>query len=326
MRRTDVPMPLLVLAAGQAGLVSARQCDADGFDRCHRHRLVAAGRASYPTRGVLDLAPELTSRGMSGNEDGPDHWRRRAACLALLAYGPAAIAVGPCALVMLGVRGLPREVRPEVAVLGSSRASRDGIVVRRFAGSIPTVRRGAFSVATPVWALAHAVRELNRDHAVAVLDSALNLGLIGERQLDDIARLMRRRRGARRASAWLTLADGRSQSPLETRARLQCLDAGVPPDDLQVPIRDSQGRIVARGDLGWRLRRGRWLIAEIDGVGPHSGPEALHTDRGRQNAIAATGRAIVLRFTATDLAARRVGVAVTAHLALEALRELESAS
>jgi hypothetical protein len=50
-------MALLVLAAGQAGLASARQCNADGFDKCRRHRLVSAGRAVYPTRGVLDLAP-----------------------------------------------------------------------------------------------------------------------------------------------------------------------------------------------------------------------------------------------------------------------------
>jgi hypothetical protein len=264
---------------------------------------------------------------MKGIEDGPDHRRRRAACLALLAYGPNAIAVGQCALVMLGVQGLPREVRPEVAVQGgSSRAGRDGIVVRRFAGAIPTVRRGAFAVATPVWALAHAVRELDRDHAVAVLDSALGLGLILERELDDIARLMHRRRGARRAGTWLALADGRSQSPLETKARMQCRDAGVPPDELQVPIRDARGRIVARGDLGWRLRRGRWLVAEIDGAGPHSEPSALYIDRSRQNAIAATGRAILLRFTAADVAAKRVAVAITAHLALEALREIDGSA
>jgi hypothetical protein len=319
-------MPLLVLAAGQAGLASARQCDADGFDKCRRHRLVSSARASYPTRGVLDLAPVLRSAGMLGS-DGPDHRRRRAACLALLAYGRAAIAVGPCALVMLGVRGLPRDVRPEVAVLGgSSRPGRDGIVVRRFAGPIPTVRRGAFAVATPVCALAQAVRELDRDHAVAVIDSALSLGLVHERQLDDVARLMRGRRGARRSSAWLVLADGRSQSPLETRARLQCLDVGIPPDELQVPICDARGRVVARGDLGWRLRHGRWLIAEIDGAGPHSEPEALYVDRSRQNAIVATGRAILLRFTAADVAGGRVGVAVTAHLALESLRELDGSA
>ena len=313
-------MSLLVLASRQACLVSTAQCDDAGLDTHRRHRLVRAGRACVPTSRVLDLRPEVTSLGMA--DDGPDEHRRRSAFLALLAHGPRAVAVGQCVLVLHGVQGLPQKVRPEVALpTGAPRAARDGIVVRRFAGPFPAVRRGDVLVAAPVWALAQGICELDRTHAVAVLDSALQRGIVTPGDLDDVARLTAGRRGARRVRSWWDLVDGRAQSPLETAARLQCVDAGVPPDDLQVPVRDERGRIVALGDLGWRLRHGRWLLVEIDGAAPHSTVDALFRDRERQNGVVLTGHADILRFTARDLA--RPGLipaAVRVHRAQDDLR------
>lgn len=108
-------------------------------------------------------------------------------------------------------------------------------------------------------------------------------------------------RGAVRARSWLPLVDRRAESPLETFARLACVDGHVPPDDLQVEIKTPGGRLIGRGDLGWRLGDGRWLIAEIDGRTFHENPEALLRDRARQNALVSTGRVDVLRFTAADI-------------------------
>lgn len=326
MRRVDVPMPLLVLAAQQTGLVSTAQCDRDGLGRYRRHRLVASGGARVATRGVLDLGPVLAEVGLAA--DGPDERRRRSAYLALLTHGPAAVAVGQCALAMHGVEGLPLSVPAEVALpAGMGREARDGVAVRRFAASMPTVTVGSFRVAAPVCALAQAICELDRGHAIAVLDSALQRGVVGPGDLDEVARLARGRRGAARLHGWWQLVDGRAQSPLETRARLQCVDAGIPPDDLQVPVRDASGRIVARGDLGWKLRRGRWLLVEIDGAGPHSAPDALFEDRRRQNAVVATGAVDMMRFTARDL--KRSGLlpaAVGAHRAADARRSFDRAA
>lgn len=315
-------MPLLVVATRQAGLVATRQCDEAGLDKYGRHRLVAARRASVATRGVLDLRTELGRRGMA-ERDGPDRRRHRAAYLALLAHGPHAFAVGQCALALLGAQGLPLRIRPEVGLpRAAARSPRDGIVVRRFAGPVPTVVMGGFLVAAPVWALAQGIRDLDRDRAVAVLDSAVQRRLILPDEVRDVADLVRDMHGGRHVRAWCALVDGRSQSPLETRARLQCIDAGIPPDDLQVPIRDARGRVVARGDLGWHLQDDRWLIAEIDGAGPHGTPEALFLDRERQNAVVVTGRVDMLRFTAEDIARTVLPVAVRAHLAQDDLRSL----
>jgi len=315
VRHVTVPLPLLALAARQEGLASADQCDEHGLDRHRRHRLVVAGTAARATQGVLDLSGHLAAAGQPVSS-GPDHARRRAALVALLAHGPAAVAVGQCALALLGVQGLPSTIRPEVALPdGSARRPRDGVVVRRYRPPSPTVCIDGFEVEAPVAALAHAVRELGRDRGVAVLDSAVQRRLIGAGALPDVSRAARGRRGAARVAAAIGLVDGRAQSPLETFARLQCVDAGIRPDGLQVPVRDASGRIIARGDLGWRLRRGRWLLVEIDGAGPHSAPDALFSDRARQNAVLASGRIVMLRYTAGDLAHRGlVPAAVAAHL------------
>jgi len=266
------------------------------------------------TRGVYDAAALLRAGGWpaAGPED-LDAARRRTAWTGLLGFGPSAIAVGPSALALLDVQGLPRSVPAQVALPGGRHArSRDGLRVRCFDQGMALWQCRGRLVAAPAWALAQAVCELDRRHAVAVLDSALHLGLVAD--VEEVRRLSVGRRGAARTRSWWDLVDGRADSPLETDARLQCLDAGIEPDDLQVIVRDDAGRVLARGDLGWRLPRGRWLVAEIDGRGPHSQPDALYGDRSRQNAIVATGRVDVLRFTARDLARDQLAPTVRAVL------------
>ncbi|QCB92811.1 hypothetical protein [Cellulomonas shaoxiangyii] len=291
---------LVATALRQEGLVSAAQCEAAGVGAERRRALARSGRATPVQRAVLDLAPSIVS--VAASRADPAARRRRAAWLGLLAVGPRAVAVGPCALALLGVEGLPGDIRPEVALPGAShRRPRGGVVVRSFDHGMPVVRVGSARVAAAPWALAQAVCELDRAHAVAVLDSALQRGLLPG-GLDPVDALVRGRRGAAAARPWLRLADGRAQSPLETWARLQCADAGIPPHELQVAVRDLRGRIVARGDLGWWRCDGRLLVVEIDGIGPHTDPTALFADRVRQNAVVATGTADVLRFTARDVA------------------------
>jgi hypothetical protein len=84
-------------------------------------------------------------------------------------------------------------------------------------------------------------------------------------------------------------------------------------------VRDASGRTLARGDLGWRLSNGRWLLAEIDGRDVHSAPEALYNDRVRQNRLVATGRVDLFRFVGSDIRARPGLVApIREHLATHA--------
>jgi hypothetical protein len=129
-----------------------------------------------------------------------------------------------------------------------------------------------------------------------VLDSALNRQLITADEFAQIPALIRGRRGAVAARRYLGEADGRAQSPLETRARLRCVDGNVPPDALQVDVRDPDGYLLGIGDLGWLKTK---VIAEADGAGPHGTPQAIFEDRQRQNLFMNAGW-IVLRFTWAD--------------------------
>ncbi|MGN9811862.1 hypothetical protein ACTMSW_21195 [Micromonospora sp. BQ11] len=148
----------------------------------------------------------------------------------------------------------------------------------------------------PVRTVADLVLRLDRYAAVSVLDSALNRGLAAEADLLLISKLIRGRRGATAARGCLAEADGRAQSPLETRTRLRCVDGRVPPDVLQLEVRDDDGYLLGIGDLGWRAPR---VIAEADGRGPHGTPDAAYADRRRQNRLVNAGWT-VLRFTWQD--------------------------
>jgi len=98
---------------------------------------------------------------------------------------------------------------PEAALLdGSHRAPAAPVRVRCVTPELVQRVRGA-RVVEPMTALAQAVCELGREHAVAVLDSAVQQQLISAEHVDDVRRLTHGRRGSRRASGWWDLVDGR---------------------------------------------------------------------------------------------------------------------
>ena len=215
--RPPAPLPdhLLVTAQVQEGLLDARQCDAAGVGSARRAALRRAGLLLPVVRGVHDAAPALEAVVGGGPEawagaSPEDHRRCRAAWTALLALGRTrSVATGACALALLGVQGLPRDRRPEAALLdGSHRAPAAPVRVRCVTPELVQRVRGA-RVVEPMTALAQAVCELGREHAVAVLDSAVQQQLISAEHVDDVRRLTHGRRGSRRASGWWDLVDGR---------------------------------------------------------------------------------------------------------------------
>lgn len=288
--KTPVPQELLSLARGQAGLVSSGQCDAAGVGPSRRRNLVARGSWHRVTRGVLDtgdVPPGLHPYDVD---------RLRSAWSALLT-NRLAIAVGSCALVLHGIKGLPRRIIPEVTFpRGTARRSRDGIVFRQYGADLETVELHDREVVTAAHALAQALPTLTRDQAVACLDSALHQGLIQDEDLTEIRRQLVHRKGSVRVVSWLPLADGRAESPPESHARLRCHDAGITPDDLQREFFDDRGRFLGRGDLVWYLGGGRWLIVEIDSQEFHGAERQVRRDATRQNGLVSEGKNTVLRF------------------------------
>lgn len=280
----------------QQGLLSTRQCEEFGVTRQTRCRLVQQGRWRRPVRGVYDTDP--VPLGSRVRDDCFTHAARWRTWLALLSHGPDAVAVGAAALVLHDVQGLPADFEPEVAMPdGSRRVSRFG-TLRQYR-PFPTLRMGDREVARLDHALAQALPVLPRESALAVLDDvARRLGMTPDR-LAAVHDLLRGRPGAKRVHALFPLVDARSESPAESAARLSCHDNGVPPDDLQARFL-IDGTVVARVDFVWRLPDGRWLVVEVDGVGPHSTARALVRDAPRQNRLLASGRVIVLRFKPAD--------------------------
>ncbi|PXX59084.1 hypothetical protein DFR70_1121, partial [Nocardia tenerifensis] len=126
-------------------------------------------------------------------------------------------------------------------------------------------------------------RTLDPMDALATLDAALRLGL-PRMALDEEAARHHGRRGCRQALALIELSDHRAESPMESRTRLRCLDAGLPPAEPQLDITTPEGR--RRLDLGWR----RWRIGlEYDSAAWHSGPHAATRDTARHNTLTELG-------------------------------------
>lgn len=287
-RTIELPHDLTIIAGAQAGLITTAQCRELGVSLTRVARQIDSGAWRRVTRGVYDTDPTPVMLRH------PDHRRRRAALTAKLALGPDSVVVGACALALHGVWGLPIVLEPQAALPGGRRAySRDGVHARMFDGGMTVTEVDGIAVATVDWALVQAVPEMGRFHAVGSMDHALNRGLITLDELDEIHDRARGRRGIATRHGYFREVDARSESPSETRARLDCVDNGIPPDMLQVPVRDLSG-VARRGDLGWRLRDGRILIAEIDSDEHHDLAQ-LAADSERHNDITAVS-AMVLHF------------------------------
>ncbi|WP_240955360.1 endonuclease domain-containing protein [Micromonospora sp. HNM0581] len=227
--------------------------------------------------------------------------RRQLIRAVLLSLGPAAHAVHESAAELHGIAGLPRSDEIHVGLPGAAakraRIRQPNIMLHQREhppGSL--VDLGGLPATDAITTVSDVILRVGRYAAVSALDSALSRGLLAEDDLASIAHRIRRRRGAISARGHLAEADGRAQSPLETRTRLRCVDGGVPPDTLQLPVRDRDGYLLGIGDLGWLAPQ---VIAEADGQGPHRLPEAIFADRRRQNRLTNAGWK-VLRFTWQD--------------------------
>ncbi|GAA4714041.1 hypothetical protein Prum_040650 [Phytohabitans rumicis] len=252
-------------------------------------RLCRAGRWQRLARGAYLVDPQAVA---------PRRARIRAA---VASAGAGAVAALGTAAELHGIAGLRQSQAIHVTVAGSAakphRRTDPALVIHQLAvlpeevcavGGIPTT--------TPVRTAADLILRVDRYVAVSVLDSALNRELIQPEELAAIPALIRGRRGAVAARVHLTEADGRAQSPLETRVRLRCVDGRVRPDALQHAVCDEDGYILGVGDLAWLRAR---IIGEADGKAPHSLPDAVFQDRRRQNRLANAGW-LILRFTWQD--------------------------
>lgn len=130
--------------------------------------------------------------------------------------------------------------------------------------------------------------------SVVALDAVLHARLV---ELGDLQLFVAKHGGAKgvkRLRRATSLADPRTESPMETRLRLQLLKARLPRPGVQVDLRDASGGFLGRADLFYADCR---LVIEYDG---ENHKERLVADLRRQNALVNAGYHL-LRFTAGDL-------------------------
>jgi very-short-patch-repair endonuclease len=127
---------------------------------------------------------------------------------------------------------------------------------------------------TVIDALAQHAAVVEREHAIACIDSALHQGLLPSRELEPLFRML-----PRRCSSWSRLLDSSAESGLESLVRVPCLLRGWGVET-QAPAPGG-----GRSDL---LLDG-WLYVEADGSEWHDDPKQAAKDRRRNKAITAAG-------------------------------------
>lgn len=149
---------------------------------------------------------------------------------------------------------------------------------------------------TPPARTACDVARTGRDiDVLATLDASLASGLCTRQELARACAAQRGLRGIRRVAELVAVADGQSESPMESRMRWRFLCSDLPLPEVQVVV--SRGMRSHRLDLGWpRFKVG----VEYDGLEFHMTRQQLADDRDRHNFFTEEGW-LLLHFTAVDV-------------------------
>lgn len=294
-----------VLAARQRGLITTAQAQQLGFGYDDVRAMRRRGEWASLTRGV-----NLTDAETFGDGLPEKTWWQAA----LLAQGDDFCLAGLTGAEALGMVGMPpRRYEIEVGSIGGrSRHHRSiGTTTLRFAGVERCIKVRQLNLAPDDVVIHNRLRvscafrtvidaglTVDRPTALCLLDSALYKGLLTPDELNLTVRQAEGRRGIVALRELSYLADGRAESQVESRVRLACIDGDVAPDELQHPVVDAYGVILARGDLAW-LKRSRPLLGEADGESIHSLPAAVYRDRRRGNDLVGASYDTV-RFTFHD--------------------------
>ncbi len=167
------------------------------------------------------------------------------------------------------------------------------------------VGAGAYGVTTPARTLADCARDWSLTDAVVAMDAALHGQLAGRGEVEAAVLRQTHWAGIGAAARALGLADGRAESPLETRGRLALLAAGLPRPELQVELHGPRG-FVARVDAWYEEAA---LALEFDGrvkyADPRDGrtPNAVLWDEKRREDAIRDLDVRVVRITNDDVAA-----------------------
>ncbi|MGY1709974.1 type IV toxin-antitoxin system AbiEi family antitoxin domain-containing protein [Geodermatophilus sp. SYSU D00758] len=252
------------MAESRFGVFTAAEAVAAGYAREDVGGLVARGRRVRLRRGVY--ADRAAVDAVAG-DPGAQHRLACAAVLVRLAPGPAVSHASAARVLGLVVPGSPDD---HVRLTDEAQWRRGrGYEVTRASLPQGSVRPlGPFRVTAPARTLVDCARQWALEDAVVAMDDAIHRRLLGAEELRAAVLAQTHWLGIGGAARAAGLADGRAESPLETRGRLRILGSGLPAPDLQVEIHDRHG-FVGRVD-GWYEEAA--VAVEFDGLVKYEAP------------------------------------------------------
>ncbi|WP_246081116.1 type IV toxin-antitoxin system AbiEi family antitoxin domain-containing protein [Modestobacter altitudinis] len=162
---------------------------------------------------------------------------------------------------------------------------------------------GGFRITGPARTLVDCAREWSLENAVMAMDAALHGGALTAAELRSAVLEQTHWFGIGAAARAAGLADGRAESPLETRGRLRIIGSGLPLPELQVDLHGPRG-FVARVDAWYEEAA---VAVEFDGRVKYDDPfrdrtaaEVLWEEKRREDEIRDLGGR-VLRVTHADV-------------------------
>ena len=286
---------LVARLAAQGGLVTAIEAHACGYTNLGLHRLVASGGLFRARSGCFvdgrlldDATPEsrhaLTARAVSRGYGQP-HAISHVSALVVLGLPLLNITADLVHLTLTGP-GRPRSLR--------------GLRVHPELPDSVARQRDGNRVVHPAMAIVQSAALAGVTAGVAAADAALRTGQVTREDLEIALRVARLGPGSADARAAVDLADGLSESPGESWARVLFVSLGLPKVEPQVVIRDRRGRFVGRVDFLFRAQR---TIVEFDGLvkyGGADGRQALIDEKRREDQLRSLGYQVV-RLTWRDL-------------------------
>jgi uncharacterized protein DUF559 len=273
----DIRLPAsYTWTAARAAGVTRRQVGQDG---------VRLGRGLYLSSAV---EPDLTARCAAWAQVLPPDSAFSGVTAAVLLGAP--LSEPP----RLHVALTPRRVLPQHAGLAvhGRRLGPDDVVVDR-----------GLRVTSGAQTFLDLAADLPSQELVAVGDALVRAGHLDAGRLTERLARADRVRGVVRARACAPLLDPRAQSRPESILRYWVLVSDLPEPEVQVPVCDRWGRVVAHGDLGYS----RWkIVLEYEGK-QHADQEQFRRDIDRYSLMGADGW-LVLRFAGQHLVGPRTVV------------------
>jgi hypothetical protein len=221
------------------GLFTAADARRAGYEHSEIRALRSTGRWVALRRGVYTTAEDLAEADRNGR-------RFRVDCLAVLLGldRPSAVVSHASAA---RLRGLPVRRDPATPIrLTDPIQWRRGQGYLMSAAALPAAdvdSAGPIRLTSVARTLIDCAREWPLDAAVVAMDAALLAGMTTATALEEAVAGAHHWPGAPRATRAVAWADGRAESPLETRGRLHILGSGFPPPELQVEIRSATGLV-----------------------------------------------------------------------------------